>query len=140
MTTAKKLNWKKSANASDRFEAKVEMTLVGTPSEKVFTNTNGTQYRVCTAKVAELDKQITAVIYEKNYQHGVEEGTAYSGTVSVTVGKDGKVKVDENGNYAIFAQMSHLPTNSRLTLEDINFSFEDVVVDEQQAAFQALVK
>lgn len=92
-----------------------------TLSENVLQNSNDKNYKVAGIKFKDKNGTIqksTAMIYEGNYQHGLEIGKDYLATASK--GDDGNV----------YIRLSHLEyVDNRATVDMFNFSTSEVKAD-----------
>ena len=83
-------------------------------ADNVLGNVNGTEYRVATIEFyppnTENPVQRSAIMYEKNYQHGVSAGNYYLSTMTPTT--------DQNGNPSVLLKVSHLTQAVRATTDD----------------------
>jgi hypothetical protein len=115
---SQKLVFKSSTVKKGTFEADcaVELLVVG---EKEQQNSNGTTYKVVTAKLN--GKNITAIIYQGNYSKGIEVGNNYAA----------KAIYDPSRGGELLIQMSHLIAGERANIAD--FEFEMVETDELAA-------
>jgi hypothetical protein len=87
-------------------------------SDAVLKNVNGTEYRVATIDfedAAEKTRRCTALVYEKNYSHGLTVGETYLATATPT----------EQG---VIVKLSHLTYNGDRATADM-FGFEDVATE-----------
>ena len=108
-----KFNFEKNpvtGNPTAQFQAK----LVSELSEKVLTNSNGKNYRICTVEFENSKgdiQQSSASIYEGNYSKGVTVGKTYLTQVSIVDSK-------------AYLQMSHLENAARATADAFGFEVE----------------
>lgn len=86
--------------------------------DNLLENKNGTGYYPCTVEVVTRngEKRVSALIYERNYAHGMELGKSYLCTVRKT----------DRGHLFI---LSHLPAVDMT--EDKDFGFEEVQVNDE---------
>ena len=91
------------------------------------TNSNGTEFRVGSV-ILPNGKERSCRIYEKNYAYGMEIGKTYRGVVTQYADSNGEIQLD--------LRLSHLTNAQRATLAD--FDFDEVVVNDEQIAEQAL--
>lgn len=120
-----KLNWKKSELVEGTFEANVNVTMVAEASDRVMENTNGTQYRVLTVKLP-TSKQVSAIIYESNFEKGVEVGTVYLA----------KAIYNPERGKEVLIQMSHLTGADRANVDDLGFEMPSEEVSDLAKAKQ----
>lgn len=109
-----KLNWKKnetSGNSEATFAAKLEAV-----SDRTFKNVNDTEYRIATIKLPESGDSRSAIMYESNYQHGVEVGKTYAC----------RIIFNKENPENVLLTVSHLIAGERATLSDFGISVEDV--------------
>lgn len=109
-----KLNWKKnetSGNMEATFAAKLEAV-----SDRTFKNVNDTEYRIATIKLPESGESKNAIMYESNYQHGVEVGKTYAC----------RIIFNEENPDNVLLTVSHLIAGGRATLSDFGINIEDV--------------
>lgn len=95
-------------------ETTFNATLVNVSSD-IRKNVNETPYRLATISFTNAEgkeKQVTALVYEKNYQHGMKTGQQYLTTARIT-------------DQGVLIQMSHLQGSERASIDD--FGFEGVV-------------
>ena len=79
-------------------------------------NSKGTEYWPCTIKFKDAngsEQIVGAVIYDKNYQHGMNAGNAY-------------LTVAEKTDRGVFTQVSHLTSAPRATESMFDFSIKEV--------------
>lgn len=112
-----KLEWK-----AEQYEGKTyavatmsgELLSLGT---KELSNSKGTGYLLTTVKFinSKEEKQtVTAMLYSKNAEYGVEKGVSYLTKVIIS---------EENPHNPLYV-MSHLPKGSVASLEDLGFSLD----------------
>lgn len=93
-------------------------------SDTIKKNVNGTEYRPCTVEFLTKDGEIkvaNTIMYEKNYQNGIEIGKTYVATV----------EKDELGN--VYSHVSHLLVADRIEASDFDFDTADAVKKETDA-------
>lgn len=92
-------------------------------STQVLKNVNGTEYRVATIDfedTAEKTRRCTALVYEKNYSHGLKVGETYLATATPT-------------DQGVIVKLSHLTYNGdRATAE--MFGFEGAIAENAPVA------
>ena len=107
----KNLNWKKNEEYNQleaTFAAKLKSV-----GEQELENSNGTPYYVVTG---EFDGQtFSAMMYAKNYEHGVEIGETYSCRA---------VFNPERSEDDVLITMSHLTSGNRLKTSDLGLTQE----------------
>lgn len=107
----KNLNWKKNEEYN-QFEATFAAKLKSV-SEEEFENSNGTRYYVVTGEFE--GQTFSAMMYAKNYEHGVEIGETYACRAVFTPDRDS----DE-----VLITMSHLTSGGRLKASDLGLTQE----------------
>ena len=117
-----KLNWSFD-EASGIHSASFGAKLVAPLSEKVFENSNGTKYKLATIEA--FGKKLTAMIYEGNFNYGVEVGKEYTC----------KAVYDPSyGSENVLITMSHLePLGGRITASELGLEFEEDEVTEESS-------
>lgn len=78
-------------------------------SANVLQNVNGTSYRVCNIEFVDNNgviQKTTAIMYEKNYEHGVTEGTEYVSTATLFE------PTEQYPKGSVLIQVSHLTANA----------------------------
>ena len=93
-------------------------------SEQTFelNNEKKTKYRIATVELE--GKAIQAMMYEKNYAHGVKMGDSYSCRATYD---------PKWGNNQPLITVSHLPAAQRATLADLGFSLPDAKSQEKKS-------
>jgi hypothetical protein len=111
-----KLDWKEEQYEGKTYAVATlsgELLSLGTTE---LNNSKGTGYLLTTIKFTnskEEKQTVTAMLYSKNAQHGVEKGVSY-----LT-----KVIISEETLKPLYV-MSHLPKGSEASLEDLGFSVD----------------
>ena len=93
-------------------------------SDTIKKNVNGTEYRPCTVEFLTKDGEIkvaNTIMYEKNYQNGIELGKTYVATV----------EKDELGN--VYSHVSHLLVADRIEAGDFDFEGVEAIAAEKAA-------
>ena len=108
------LKWKKSEQVEGSFEANLAVTLISV-GETTQENKNGTVYHVGSVTL-DNGKNVSAIIYEKNFNYGVTPGTKYLA----------KAIYDPKRGNDVLIQMSHLVAAERANIADLGFSFDEV--------------
>jgi hypothetical protein len=123
-----KLNWKKdevTGNLIANFTGKLVSV-----AENAIENVNGTQYRPCTVTINDAGQKtnITGIMYEKNYEHGVDIGDNLLCRASYDPEQEGE---------DIFVNVSHLKAAERATLSTFGLdkapSVKEEVEEEEDA-------
>lgn len=110
------LDWNKNEE-SGNLEANFNATLKSV-SDTIFEfdNENKTKYRIATVQL-ETGKNISGIMYEKNYQHGVELGNSQMCRASYD-----ETREDDS----IFITVSHLVVGDRATAADLGLDLAQV--------------
>lgn len=112
-----------------RPECVFEAKLLSISNEvKEMKNDNKTPYRVATIEFADQQgevQKVSAIVYDKSFQHGMEVGKSYLTTAS------------ENENSDVFVAMSHLTYTKRAAAEMFNFKSVGSVSEVNEEAFTA---
>ena len=105
------LNWTKNAETGS-YEANLSAKLKSV-SETVFQSKNDkkTEYRIAIVQLPN-GKDVTAMMYEANYRHGVTPGTSYLCKA---------IYNKENGQDVLIT-VSHLVAGERASIKDLGFS------------------
>ena len=93
-------------------------------SDTVKTNVNGTKYRPVTIEFVTKDGEVktaNTIMYEANFEFGVEVGKTYIATV----------EKDELGN--VYSHVSHLLVADRIEADDFDFEGVEAVAAEKAA-------
>lgn len=118
-----KLNWTK-VEGTETFEAQLSGKLLEVSNDvRTLDNEKQTPYRL--AKVKVDGKNYSALMYDKNFQHGVEVGDELAC----------KAFYDPARGKEILITVSHLIASTRATIEDFGFPSEvkekvEEIVDE----------
>ena len=111
---------------NDSYEATFSAKLISV-SDKWFQNANGKQYKICNIDLN--GKTIIAIMYEKNFNHGVQPGVAYQA----------KAIYDESRGKDVLVIVSHLVVGQRATIEDFEFelpkSTQDIFANAEAEDF-----
>jgi hypothetical protein len=119
------LDWKKNEDYGT-FEASLTTELVSI-SDKTFQfdNENKTEYRVCTVKL-EDGQQVSAIMYESNFTHGVKEGNSYAARA---------IFDPSRGTEDVFLTVSHLAAAKRLTIKGLGLpAYDKTEVKEKEVS------
>lgn len=106
------MNFSKN-EVTGNMEASLAGKLISISSE-VRENKNQTKYRLANIEIVKADgkkAQVTSIVYEKNYSHGMEVGSTYLTTATLT----------PDGPNPVLFTTSHLPANEVVTAEDLGF-------------------
>jgi hypothetical protein len=122
-----KLNWKEN-DLTGRMEANFSAKLISV-SESTFKNVNETEYRIAGIEL-ENGNQVQGLMYEKNFEHGVEIGNSYSC----------RAIYDKENPENLLITISHLPSAKRASLEDFGLTIEDVQPADDFAKVNKKVK
>jgi hypothetical protein len=123
-----KLNWKKSEAVEGRYEANLTAKLLSI-SNQTFKNVNETEYRIAVIEVE--GKSINAIMYEKNFQYGVENGKSYACRASFD---------STTGSKDVLITVSHLVAGERVTIDDLGFELPVDEMAEIKAAEKEFAK
>jgi len=116
-----------TGNVECAFAARVDSI-----SDKLFENANGTQYRVANVTFTDKSGQkqtVSSMVYEKNFQLGMEEGKSY-----LTIA----TKTDQG----VFVHTSHLAAAERaeISMFDFDTVSQGVTSEVTETAFEQAQK
>lgn len=105
-------------NEQGQMQAQFSSKLLSVGSN-VLKNVNDTEYRIVGIKFEDakgVEQEVTAIMYESNFKHGVEVGKNYLTTATQT-------------DQGVFLQVSHLESIDKRATDDM-FDFAHAIVSE----------